>query len=172
MPRNRLFSKAVNLKPNPKQWTTRWTIVQRTIYGTNRQQQQQQHHHQNPSSTNQTHQENHHHHHHQQQTGSSAAGGWLTWRGVFLRWTPISICMVVAAKWHLHNRDLDKKGLPRTAAKWQRKMYCSLPLRFMSRCWGWVADRKVPTPARPVVYGLYSHTFGVKMEEAASADFK
>ncbi|XP_050088441.1 phosphatidylserine decarboxylase proenzyme, mitochondrial isoform X2 [Anopheles aquasalis] len=175
MPRNRLFSKAVNLKPNPKQWTTRWTIVSRTIYGTNRQQQQQQHH-QNHSSTNQTHQEHHHHHHqhqHQQQTGgSSAAGGWLTWRGVFLRWTPISICMVVAAKWHLHNRDLDKKGLPRTAAKWQRKMYCSLPLRFMSRCWGWVADRKVPTPARPVVYGLYSHTFGVKMEEAAAADFK
>lgn len=48
-----------------------------------------------------------------------AAGGWLTWRGVFLRWTPIGICMIAAAQWHLHNRELDRKGLPRTAASWQ-----------------------------------------------------
>ncbi|XP_052865528.1 phosphatidylserine decarboxylase proenzyme, mitochondrial isoform X1 [Anopheles cruzii] len=183
MPKNRLFP-----NPNPKQWTTRWTIVQRTIYGSRHQQQQQ--------STS-----SHQHQHQHQQTASGksrskfrrkwswkagagwtilsvldwwllAAGGWLTWRGVFLRWTPISICMVVAAKWHLHNRELDKKGLPRTAAKWQAKVYCSLPLRVMSRAWGWMADRKVPKPARPVLYGLYSHTFGVKMEEAATADYK
>uniref|UniRef100_A0A182J586 Phosphatidylserine decarboxylase proenzyme, mitochondrial n=1 Tax=Anopheles atroparvus TaxID=41427 RepID=A0A182J586_ANOAO len=184
MPKYRLFSKAVAFKPNPRQWSTRWTIVQRSLYGSRQHQQQ----HQNSSSTN-----HHHQHHHQQQQQqhhqqqqhqqhqqhqqqyhhqSTTAGGWLTWRGVFLRWTPIGLCMVVAAKWHLHNRDLDKKGLPRTAAKWQAKMYCSLPLRVMSRCWGWVADRKVPKPARPMLYGLYSTTFGVKMEEAEPADFK
>uniref|UniRef100_A0A182VVZ2 phosphatidylserine decarboxylase n=1 Tax=Anopheles minimus TaxID=112268 RepID=A0A182VVZ2_9DIPT len=172
MPKYRLFSKAVSLKPNPRQWSARWTIVQRSIYGSRQLQQQP-----NTSST------NHHHNHHQQQQQqhqhqqqfhhqSTTAGGWLTWRGVFLRWTPIGICMVVAAKWHLHNRELDKKGLPRTAAKWQAKMYCSLPLRVMSRCWGWMADRKVPKPVRPMIYGLYSTTFGVKMEEAATDNFK
>ncbi|XP_035904101.1 phosphatidylserine decarboxylase proenzyme, mitochondrial isoform X1 [Anopheles stephensi] len=202
----RLFSKAVNLKPNPRQWSARWTIVQRSIYGSSRQLQQQPN--ASPTSHQHQHQHHHQHHHHQQHqqqfhhqstTGKSrskvyrkwswkagagwtilsvldwwllAAGGWLTWRGVFLRWTPIGICMVVAAKWHLHNRDLDKKGLPRTAAKWQAKMYCSLPLRLMSRCWGWMADRKVPKPVRPMIYGLYSTTFGVKMEEAAADNFK
>lgn len=50
--------------------------------------------------------------------------------------------------------------------------YCSLPLRIMSRCWGWLADCQVPTPIRPVVYGLYSSTFGVNMEEAAVSDLK
>lgn len=101
-----------------------------------------------------------------------AAGGWLTWRGVFLRWTPIGICMIAAAQWHLHNRELDRKGLPRTAASWQMNIYCSLPLRMMSRAWGWLADCRVPTPARPLLYGLYSTAFGVNIEEAASSDFK
>lgn len=47
-----------------------------------------------------------------------AAGGWLTWEGVLLRWTPIGICLVAAIQWHLHNRKLDRQGLPRTAHKW------------------------------------------------------
>ncbi|XP_058129069.1 phosphatidylserine decarboxylase proenzyme, mitochondrial isoform X2 [Anopheles ziemanni] len=165
MPKYRLFTRAVAFKPNPRQWSTRWAIYgsrQLTSASTNHHQQQQQQH--------QQHQQQHQQQ--QQYHQSTTAGGWLTWRGVFLRWTPIGICMVVAAKWHLHNRELDKKGLPRTAAKWQAKMYCSLPLRLMSRAFGWVADRKVPKPARPMVYGLYSNTFGVKMEEAAAADFK
>lgn len=48
-----------------------------------------------------------------------AAGGWLTWRGVFLRWTPIGFCLMAAAHWHLHNQEMDRKGLPRTASQWQ-----------------------------------------------------
>lgn len=47
------------------------------------------------------------------------AGGWLTWRGVLLRWTPLGFCLIAAAQWHLHNREMDKKGLPRTATQWQ-----------------------------------------------------
>lgn len=42
----------------------------------------------------------------------------------------------------------------------------------MSRCWGWLADCRVPIPARPLIYGLYSSTFGVNLEEAASSDLK
>jgi hypothetical protein len=48
-----------------------------------------------------------------------AVGGWLSWRGVFMRWTPLGLCMIAAVQWHLHNKALDQKGLPRTAAPWQ-----------------------------------------------------
>jgi hypothetical protein len=48
-----------------------------------------------------------------------AAGGWLTWRGVFLRWTPLGMCVAAAIQWHMHNKNLDRNGLPRTAAPWQ-----------------------------------------------------
>jgi hypothetical protein len=48
-----------------------------------------------------------------------AAGGWLTWRGVFLRWTPLGMCVAAAIQWHLQNKKLDANGLPRTAAAWQ-----------------------------------------------------
>ncbi|XP_062559597.1 uncharacterized protein LOC134224275 isoform X2 [Armigeres subalbatus] len=153
LPKTRLLSKAaITFKPNPNKWSAKWTVVRRSISSGKHQDHQQQ----------------------QQQQGrqSKAAGGWLTWRGVFLRWTPIGICMIAAAQWHLHNRELDRKGLPRTAASWQMNMYCSLPLRMMSRAWGWLADCRVPTPARPLVYGLYSTAFGVNIEEAASSDFK
>lgn len=48
-----------------------------------------------------------------------AAGGWLSWQGVILRWTPLGLCIVAAAQWHLHNRECERKGLPRTAPAWQ-----------------------------------------------------
>jgi hypothetical protein len=48
-----------------------------------------------------------------------AVGGWLSWQSVVLRWTPLGLVFVAAAQWHLHNRECEKKGLPRTAPHWQ-----------------------------------------------------
>jgi hypothetical protein len=48
-----------------------------------------------------------------------AAGGWLSWQGVFFRWTPIGICIIAATQWHLHNKECTRNGLPRTAPAWQ-----------------------------------------------------
>jgi phosphatidylserine decarboxylase len=42
----------------------------------------------------------------------------------------------------------------------------------MSKGWGWLAERPVPTTMRPTVYGLYSKAFGVNLEEAVDSDFK
>lgn len=42
----------------------------------------------------------------------------------------------------------------------------------MSRCWGWLAERPLPETFRPTIYGLYSFTFGVNLEEAVVSDFK
>lgn len=47
-----------------------------------------------------------------------AAGGWLTWRGLLLKWTPLGIGLAAAIHWHLRNQDCDRKGLPRTASRW------------------------------------------------------
>lgn len=54
----------------------------------------------------------------------------------------------------------------------QTTVYCSLPLRLMSRCWGWLAQRPVPETFRPTVYGMYTSTFGVNLDEAVIADLK
>ncbi|XP_055547928.1 phosphatidylserine decarboxylase proenzyme, mitochondrial isoform X3 [Wyeomyia smithii] len=184
--------RAVNFKPNPNKWSTKWTVGRRSVSSSKRDHEQSSYQQHSGQQQQQHHQQN------QQSKGKFvrikkkwswkagagwtilsvldwwllAAGGWLTWRGVFLRWTPLGICMVAAAQWHLHNRELDRKGLPRTATPWQMNMYCSLPLRLMSRCWGWLADCRVPMPARPLVYGLYSTAFGVNIEEAATTDLK
>lgn len=48
-----------------------------------------------------------------------AAGGWLTWRGVFLKWTPLGLCLVAAAQWTMINDGPNGKGQPRTATAWQ-----------------------------------------------------
>ncbi|CAO1405166.1 unnamed protein product [Diamesa tonsa] len=183
LPRSKLISKAANFRPIAKQWTPRWTMVKRPFSK------------QHNNSTKATNTGN-------VATGQGgtkgklnkirrkwrwgagatilsvldwwllAAGGWLTWRGVFLRWTPIGFCLMAATHWHLHNKEMDRKGLPRTASQWQSSFYCSLPLRLMSKCWGWLADCQVPTSMRPTVYGLYSSTFGVNLQEAAIEDLK
>lgn len=48
-----------------------------------------------------------------------AAGGWLQWQGTVLRWTPLGVALMAAAQWHFHNRECERKGLPRTAPHWQ-----------------------------------------------------
>jgi hypothetical protein len=48
-----------------------------------------------------------------------AAGGWFSWQGIILRWTPIGIVFVAAASWHLHKRECIRNGLPQTAPAWQ-----------------------------------------------------
>lgn len=48
-----------------------------------------------------------------------AAGGWLTWRGVFLKWTPLGLCLVAAAQWTMINDGPNGKGQPRRATSWQ-----------------------------------------------------
>ncbi|XP_031630880.1 phosphatidylserine decarboxylase proenzyme, mitochondrial [Contarinia nasturtii] len=101
-----------------------------------------------------------------------AAGGWLTWRSMILKWTPIGIGLASLLHWHLHNRKCDTLGQPRTASKIMAEVYCSLPLRLISRGWGWLADCRVPTIIRPVVYGAYSTAFGVNIEEAENTNFK
>lgn len=63
-----------------------------------------------------------------------AAGGWLTWRGLFLKWTPIGVGLVAAVHWHLRNQECDRKGLPRTASKWMVSVIDLHRMRPMCVC--------------------------------------
>lgn len=101
-------------------------------------------------------------------------GGWLTWHGLFFKWTPIGVCIIAAVQWYLigDDRHQSENEPPRTASNWQSKFYCSLPLRILSRSFGWFAECRIPIPIRPIVYGSYSTAFGVNLDEAESSDFK
>lgn len=122
------ITKATNFRT--KQWTPRWTIANRPFS-------KSQFH--NGSSTNQSNNPNSsgkgklHRIKRKWRWGAGAgwtilsvldwwllaAGGWLSWQGAVLRWTPLGVVIVAAAQWHLHNRECERKGLPRTAPHWQ-----------------------------------------------------
>nr|CAH7726873.1 unnamed protein product [Callosobruchus chinensis] len=67
-------------------------------------------------------------------------------------------------------RAFRKRQGETVASKWEINCYCMLPLRTVSRVWGWIADIELPKFLRPIVYGLYSNTFGVNISEAQPED--
>ncbi|KAI8119678.1 hypothetical protein FF38_14027 [Lucilia cuprina] len=97
---------------------------------------------------------------------------WLKWTGFLLKWAPMGICVFGALEWQLHKQNCVQEQLPHTASEFQTKFYCSLPLRLLSRAWGWLAACYIPENFRPFVYGWYSKSFGVNIEEALYPDFK
>lgn len=121
------ISKAANFRP--KQWTARWTVVKRPFTSS-----QNQH----GATKNQNNQSlsgkgKLHKIKRKWRWGAGAgwtvlsvldwwllaAGGWLSWQSTVLRWTPLGVVFVAAAQWHLHNRECERQGLPRTAPHWQ-----------------------------------------------------
>ncbi|XP_075156882.1 phosphatidylserine decarboxylase [Haematobia irritans] len=97
---------------------------------------------------------------------------WLRWTGLLLKWAPVGICVFGAIEWQLHKQAVVRDQLPHTASEFQSKVYCSLPLRLLSRAWGWLAACYIPENLRPFIYGMYSNAFGVNIEEALYPDFR
>jgi hypothetical protein len=122
------ISKASNFRP--KQWTSKWTIVNRPFSLTHQ-------YHQHSSKNQNINNKGKLHKIKLKWPGLRwgagagwtvlsildwwllAAGGWLSWQGAILRWSPIGICLAAALHWHLHNRECERRGLPRTAPTWQ-----------------------------------------------------
>ncbi|XP_037952397.1 phosphatidylserine decarboxylase proenzyme, mitochondrial [Teleopsis dalmanni] len=94
------------------------------------------------------------------------------WTGFLFRWAPVGLCVFGAVEWQLHKQKCKNQEIPRTASNFQSKVYCSLPLRILSRCWGWLAACYLPESLRPYVYGWYTNTFNVNLEEALYTDYK
>ena len=47
-----------------------------------------------------------------------------------------------------------------------------IPFRAMSRAWGWLTNRQLPTWARQPILGLYAKTFNCNLEEALDSNLK
>lgn len=94
------------------------------------------------------------------------------WTLFILRLAPVGICSFGAIEWQLHKRKCQQQQVPRTASDFQAKVYRSLPLRIISRCWGWLASCYIPASLRPFVFGWYSRVFNVNLEEALYSDYK
>ncbi|XP_076232373.1 phosphatidylserine decarboxylase isoform X2 [Calliopsis andreniformis] len=45
------------------------------------------------------------------------------------------------------------------------KCYYYLPLRIISRMWGWIAGLELPVVLRPTLYGFYAKTFNANLDE-------
>ncbi|XP_076163042.1 phosphatidylserine decarboxylase [Ptiloglossa arizonensis] len=45
------------------------------------------------------------------------------------------------------------------------KCYYYLPLRIISRIWGWIASLELPVVLRPTLYGFYAKTFDANLDE-------
>ncbi|CAD7092821.1 unnamed protein product [Hermetia illucens] len=167
MPKNHLITKASTLKSFPNKWTIRWATTRRNlsnkVSGTP-----------GINTTSQQTQTSYGQHRDKKKVLDwwLLAAGWFTWSGLLTRWTPIGVCVFAALEWHYHTRKLEKQGLPITASEIQRIAYCSLPLRLVSRCWGWVASCPVPPALRPTVFGAYVNAFDVNMEEAENPELK
>lgn len=182
VPRGRFLIKAANLRQiqhqgqkNGTQQTGKWPLIQnfrRTFssksVGSNGQQQaearidnllkQQQ-------ITKPTHQK-------KNQVQKQKLNAFIKWTGFFLKWAPMGICILGAIEWQLHKHNCAQEQLPRKASEFQSKIYCSLPLRLISRAWGWLAGCYIPTSFRPYVYGFYANSFNVNIDEALYPDFK
>uniref|UniRef100_A0A1A9X1B4 Phosphatidylserine decarboxylase proenzyme, mitochondrial n=1 Tax=Glossina brevipalpis TaxID=37001 RepID=A0A1A9X1B4_9MUSC len=96
----------------------------------------------------------------------------LRWTGFLLKWAPVGICVFGAIEWQLNKQNCIKNRTLHTATQFQSKIYSLLPLRLISRCWGWLASCYVPESVRPFIFGLYANTFKVNLGEALYPDLK
>lgn len=64
----------------------------------------------------------------------------------------------------------DSAGDVRLADDWQVSCYRSLPLRHVSRLWGWVNDVDLPVWMRSRILSVYVRAFGCNLEEAECSD--
>ncbi|KAI9576967.1 phosphatidylserine decarboxylase proenzyme, mitochondrial [Glossina fuscipes] len=94
------------------------------------------------------------------------------WTGFLLKWAPVGICVFGAIEWQINKQNCIKNRTLHTATEFQSKIYSLLPLRLISRCWGWLASCYIPESVRPFIFGLYINTFKVNLEEALYTDLK
>ncbi|CAH1173888.1 unnamed protein product [Phaedon cochleariae] len=96
------------------------------------------------------------------------AEGKKEWKSIITGFLPIGICLVAVMQWRAFRRRQGDK----VATQWEISCYCMLPLRTLSRYWGYIADINLPEFLRPSIYQLYSNTFGVNISEAENEDLK
>jgi phosphatidylserine decarboxylase len=94
-------------------------------------------------------------------------------------WYPIPIglgVLYIGLSHYFKNREKyqeDSVGIhTRVDGPLHIRLYASLPLRYLSQCWGYLNDLTVPVPMREPLYKFYSWVFGCKLNEMVETDLK
>ncbi|CAK5262171.1 unnamed protein product [Mycena citricolor] len=103
------------------------------------------------------------------------------WNETPVKWYPIPIAVgalvLVAVQYRRKARkevhvDEDGHDIVRLKGPWQVHVLGALPLRNMSRLWGYVNSLELPVWFRPYGFKLYAATFGCDLDEIEPADLK
>ncbi|XP_021927861.1 phosphatidylserine decarboxylase proenzyme, mitochondrial isoform X2 [Zootermopsis nevadensis] len=113
-------------------------------------------------------------------TNSSVGSNWKSWHGFrkhLLRlWRPlptgVGLVLLVLLRWrYIRQKDPSSDSKTADVAKgWEITCYRAVPLRMLSRIWGWITNKQLPLSVRPFVYNYYASTFGCNLQEAAYED--
>ncbi|KAJ7139016.1 phosphatidylserine decarboxylase 1 [Mycena epipterygia] len=103
------------------------------------------------------------------------------WTETPTKWYPIPIAVgalvLVALQYRKKTRkevhvDADGNEIIRLKGPWQIHVLGALPLRNMSRLWGYVNSLELPIWFRPYGFRLYAVAFGCNLDEIEPADLK
>ncbi|KIY45808.1 phosphatidylserine decarboxylase [Fistulina hepatica ATCC 64428] len=104
------------------------------------------------------------------------------WTQTPTKWYPLPIAvgalLLVVIQYRKNIRraqkmlDVDEDGMEviRLKGPWQVHVLGALPLRNMSRLWGWTNSLQLPVWLRPFGYRLYAFAFGCNLDEIDPAD--
>ncbi|GLH05132.1 Phosphatidylserine decarboxylase proenzyme, mitochondrial [Gryllus bimaculatus] len=92
----------------------------------------------------------------------------LTRRVVRRLCRPLPVAAIVTAVGVVQIRRIINSD--REAKQWEITCYSSVPLRILSRGWGWICNKELPVKYRESVYLKYAQMFNVNIQEAASED--
>nr|GAT56102.1 phosphatidylserine decarboxylase proenzyme [Mycena chlorophos] len=103
------------------------------------------------------------------------------WTETPVKWYPIPIAVgalvLVAIQYRKKARkevhvDADGNEIIRLKGPWQVHVLGALPLRNMSRLWGYVNSLELPVWFRPYGFRIYAAAFGCNLDEIEPADLK
>ncbi|KAJ7430174.1 phosphatidylserine decarboxylase 1 [Mycena galericulata] len=103
------------------------------------------------------------------------------WTETTVTWYPIPIAVgalvLVAVQYRKRTRkevhvDADGNEVIRLKGPWQIHVLGALPLRNMSRLWGYVNSLELPVWFRPYGFRIYAVAFGCNLDEIEPADLK
>ncbi|KAJ8888886.1 hypothetical protein PR048_008380 [Dryococelus australis] len=88
----------------------------------------------------------------------------------FLKPIPIGVgvSILTVLRWQ-YNRNKEETC---PAKDWQVACYRAVPLRSLSRMWGWMMNKELPASLRPWFFSAYASVFGCNLEEAVNEDLR